>query len=166
MKPMTEKSIRGAFAGESQAHMKYKAFARKAEAEGKANAARLFTAIAFAEEVHAMKYADLLGLVGDTAANLQAGKDGEDYEVTELYPAALAVAEVQREGAAAKAIDAAANAEQWHSTLYSAAKQSLERAGDAKLGEVYVCTECGHAGEGQVPDKCPYCDDQTEWKTF
>jgi rubrerythrin len=163
---MTQKQIEGAFAGESQAYMKYTAFANKAEAEGKPNAARLFRAIAFAEQCHAMKYADVLGLVEGTAANLQAGKDGEDFEVLELYPAALAVAQLQREEAAARAIDAAADAEQWHSTLYAAAKKGVEEQGDAQVGDIYVCTDCGHTGEGQAPEKCPYCDEKREWRTF
>ena len=166
MKPMTQRNIEGAFAGEAQAYMKYTAFARKAEAEGKPNAARLFAAIAFAEQCHALKYAEVLDLVQDTASNLQTGKDGEDFEVLELYPAALAVARHQGEDVAAQAIDAAADAEQWHSTLYAAAKQGVERSGDAQLGQIYVCTACGHTGEGPVPDKCPYGHDKTEWKVF
>jgi rubrerythrin len=49
----TEKYLKEAFAGESQANRKYTAFAIKADKEGFAQAARLFRAAAAAEEVHA-----------------------------------------------------------------------------------------------------------------
>ena len=53
MRKMTEDNLKAAFAGESQAHMRYLAFADKAEREGFANVARLFRAISFAEQAHA-----------------------------------------------------------------------------------------------------------------
>ena len=55
MRKMTERNLRDAFAGESQAHMRYLIFAEKAEQEGLLNVARLFRAIAHAEFVHAKK---------------------------------------------------------------------------------------------------------------
>jgi len=61
MKPMTEKSLREAFAGESQAHMKYLIFADLAEKDGKKDIARLFRAIAYAEQVHATNHFRVLG---------------------------------------------------------------------------------------------------------
>ena len=61
MKQMTEKNLRDAFAGESQAHMRYLIYARKAEEEGKPNIARLFRAISFAEQVHAANHLKTLG---------------------------------------------------------------------------------------------------------
>ena len=54
MKQMTKANLEAAFAGESQAHMKYSIFADKAEREGYVEVARLFRAIAFAEKVHAL----------------------------------------------------------------------------------------------------------------
>jgi len=66
MRPMTEGNLKAAFAGESQAHMRYLAFADKAEKEGKENTARLFRAIAYAEQVHAINHLRELAGIKDT----------------------------------------------------------------------------------------------------
>jgi len=63
MRQMTEKFLKDAFAGESQAHMKYLAFADKAKKEGKPNVAKLFEAIAYAEKVHATNHLKELGKI-------------------------------------------------------------------------------------------------------
>ena len=94
---MTEDNLTGAFAGESQAYMKYLVFADKAEEEGRPNIARLFLAISYAEQVHATKHFNTLGLLGGALDNLQTAADGETYEVKEMYPALKAVAELQGE---------------------------------------------------------------------
>ena len=92
MRKMTQANLEAAFAGESQARMKYTAFATKAEKEGYPEVARLFHAIAYAEEVHAINHLRQLGGIGKTADNLAAAMGGENYEVTEMYPAFDAVA--------------------------------------------------------------------------
>ena len=79
MKEMTKENLKAAFAGESQAHMKYLAFSARAKKEGKPNIARLFRAIAHAERVHAINHLKELGGISDTAANLGAAIDGETY---------------------------------------------------------------------------------------
>jgi len=56
MKKETEENLKNAFAGESQAHMKYMTFADKAEKEDLPNVARLFRANSFAEQVHAANH--------------------------------------------------------------------------------------------------------------
>ena len=70
MRAMTEANLKAAFAGESQAHMRYLIFADRADKDGKANVARLFRAIAFAEQIHATKHYRTLGQVKDTAPNI------------------------------------------------------------------------------------------------
>ena len=72
MRAMTETNLKDAFAGESQAHMKYLAFAEKAEKDGFPKVALLFRAISYAEQVHAHNHLKVLDGVGDTAANLEA----------------------------------------------------------------------------------------------
>ncbi|MFP4050104.1 MAG: rubrerythrin family protein, partial [Thermoplasmata archaeon] len=81
MGKMTDKSLEEAYAGESQAHMKYLIFSDVAEREGKPNIARMFRAIAYAERVHATNHFKELEKVGDTEENLQSAMDGEDFEV-------------------------------------------------------------------------------------
>ena len=72
MRDMTRTDLSAAFAGESQAHMKYKAFADVAERENLPNVARLFRAASFAEQMHATNHLRALGGIGKTAANLEA----------------------------------------------------------------------------------------------
>ena len=76
MRKMTEENMKAAFAGESQAHMKYLIFARKAQKEGYPSLSRLFKAIAFAEQVHAANHLKVLGGINSSAQNLQAAIDG------------------------------------------------------------------------------------------
>jgi rubrerythrin len=64
MGPKTTANLKAAFAGESQAHMKYLEFADLAKKEGFANVSRLFTAISFAERVHATNHHRVLSEIG------------------------------------------------------------------------------------------------------
>lgn len=157
MKKMTQGNLQAAFAGESQAHMRYLIFAEKAEKEGDANVARLFRAIAFAEQVHATNHFKNLDGIGDTAENLQVAIDGETYEVEEMYPAYRAVAELQGEKGAVRSTTWALEAERVHAELYSQAKASVTEGKDADIGEIYICEVCGWTGTGEKPDKCPLC---------
>src|SRR4030066_61437 len=77
---MTEENVKGAFAGESQAHMKYMAFAEAAEKEKLANVARLFRANSFAEQIHATNHLRTLSGIKKTVENLQAAIEGETFE--------------------------------------------------------------------------------------
>jgi len=157
MRKMTEENIKAAFAGESQAHMKYLILAGKADEEGRPNVARLFRAISYAEQVHATKHFNTLGLLGNTADNLQAAADGETFEVEEMYPAYKAVAELQGEKGALQSCHFALEAEKIHAGMYLQAKQAIDSGNDAKLGDIHICSVCGHTVEGEAPDRCPVC---------
>lgn len=104
MRKMTEDSLRAAFAGESQAHMRYLIFAQKAEEEGYPNIARLFMTISFAEQVHATNHFKAFGDLGSSGENLNAAIDGETFEVEEMYPAYDAIAKLQQERGAQTSI--------------------------------------------------------------
>jgi len=162
MHKMTQANLEAAFAGESQAHMKYLIFADKAEREGFPNVARLFKAIAYAEQVHATNHFKALKNLGQTAANLEAAIGGETYEVEEMYPAFLAVAELQEEKAAVRSNSWALETEKIHAGMYGAAKAAVETGKDAEVGQVYVCPVCGWTGEGEPPDRCPLCGAKKE----
>ena len=157
MHPMTEESLKAAFAGESQAHMRYLAFADAAEKEGKANTARLFRAIAYAEQVHATNHLRELGGISDSAANLQEAINGETFEVEEMYPAYDAVAKLQGENGATRSIHYAIEAEKIHADMYKSAKAEADAGKDVAIGKVYICPVCGYTAEGEAPDKCPVC---------
>lgn len=155
MKKMTENALKDAFAGESMAHMKYIIFSDIAEKEGYPNLARLWRAIAYAEQVHATNHARTLGYIKKTVDNLQTGIDGETFEVEEMYPAYDAIATLQGEKNAEKSILYAIEAEKIHAQMYSDAKKEVERNKDIDISDVYICPVCGYTCIGDPPEKCP-----------
>ncbi len=157
MRKMTQSNQEAAFAGESQAHMKYLAFADKADKEGFPNVARLFRATAYAEQVHATNHLKVLKGIGKTTDNLEGAIGGETFEVEEMYPAFMAVAELQEEKRALRFNEWAMEAEKIHAVLYSKAKESVDASQDIAEGHVHVCSACGWTGEGEAPDECPLC---------
>ena len=155
MRKMTQANLKAAFAGESQAHMKYAIFADKAEEEGYPEVARLFRAISFAERVHATNHLLQLGGVGDTVANLGTAMAGENYENDEMYPAFNAVAKLQEEKGAMLSIHYALEAEKIHEAMYGEAKALVESGQDREAQPVYICPTCGYTVIGTPPAKCP-----------
>lgn len=81
----TEKNLEAAFAGESQARNKYTYFASVAKKEGYEQIADLFLKTANNEKEHAKMWFKELQGIGDTAQNLAAAADGENYEWTDMY---------------------------------------------------------------------------------
>ncbi len=157
MKKMTEANLQAAFAGESQASMRYKIFAETAREEGMPNIARLFEAISYAEQVHATNHFRALGGIATTPDNLGEAIGGENFEVDEMYPAYMAVAKVQEEKQAMVSIHYALEAEKIHASMYEVARQSAVERKDITLGVMQICNVCGHTVEGDAPDKCPVC---------
>lgn len=167
MKKMTKSNLEAAFAGESQAHMRYMIFAEKAEEEGFPNIARLFKAIAYAELVHAKNHYKVLGSIGATSENLQIAIDGETYEVEEMYPVFNQVAKFQEEKGAEGSTYWALQAEKIHAGLYQKAKQSALEGKDIKIDKIQICSLCGYTVEGEAPERCPICGaTKDKFKTF
>jgi rubrerythrin len=162
MKKQTEENVQSAFAGESQAHMKYKAFGDAAEKEKLANVARLFRANSFAEQIHAINHLRTMSGIGKTAENLQVAMDGENYEVTKMYPDFIKVAEDQGEKMAVTFFNYALAAEKVHAGLYKRAKEAADRGADLDYFPIHVCGVCGFTVEGEAPDKCPICGSPKE----
>ena len=158
MKSMTKDNLKAAFAGESQAHMKYAAFSAKAARDGWANVAKLFEAISYAELVHATNHLRVLGGIEGSPANLATAIAGETYEVQEMYPAFQAVAELHGEKAAWQTMHWAVEAEKGHAEMYGTAKAAVEEGKDIDIDQVYVCGRCGWTGIGEPPDECPICN--------
>lgn len=157
MHAMTRANLEDAFAGESQAHMKYAIFADEAEKEGFREVARLFRAISYAERVHATNHLRKLGSIGDTAANLKAASEGENFEHREMYPAYDAVARLQEEKGAVRSIHYALEAEKIHEVMYDEARLSVVEGKDIESNSIWICPVCGHTVMGEPPDKCPVC---------
>jgi rubrerythrin/Fe-S-cluster-containing hydrogenase component 2 len=142
-----------AFAGEAQANRKYLAYAKKAEKEGKLNAAKLFRAAADAETLHALKLFEVAGKIGSTADNLKDGIEGETYEYKEMYPPFVKEAEAEGNKAAVMAFTFAMKAEEVHAKLY---KEALENLDQTEEVFYYLCPICGNI-EKFVPEKCSIC---------
>ncbi|MGB9827262.1 MAG: rubrerythrin family protein [Thermosphaera sp.] len=175
VKSMTKDALLSAFAGESMAHMRYLVFADIAEREGFSNVARLFRAIAYAEQVHAGNHYNALRVFneeakvssgapigpGDTSKNLDLAYRGEVYEVEEMYPVYLEIAKYQGEREAQRSFHFALSAEKIHAELYKTAKEYVDRKQDFPLGpdeKVWICPVCGHTHVGrEPPEKCPVC---------
>ena len=157
MKKNSEDKLKDAFAGESQAHVRYLNFAERAEKDGRANVARLFQAAAFSEQIHAGNHLRALDGVQTTGTNLQGAISGETFEVEEMYPAYMAVAEAEGEKKAVRSMDWALQAERVHAALFTRAKQSVEAGQDLEAAPIWVCSTCGFTMEDEMPDVCPVC---------
>ncbi|MEN8257972.1 MAG: rubrerythrin family protein [Thermodesulfobacteriota bacterium] len=154
--PSTTDNLKDAFAGESQANQKYRAFAKKADKEGFANIAKLFRTTAEAERIHAEGHLNALDQVGSTADNLQAAIDGETHEFEDMYPPMVTQAE--EEGHKAKVMfKFATKAEAVHAELYSKAMKAVKDGIDLDTADFYLCPVCGHIELGAAPERCPIC---------
>jgi len=152
----TSENLQHAFAGESQANQKYRAFALKAEQEGLHNIARLFRTTAEAERIHAEGHLKALASIGSTAENLRSAIAGETEEYTSMYPPMLAQAE--SEGHRAKVMFGfAVQAEAVHAELYKRALEALAQGHDLGESKFYLCPVCGHIEFGVPPERCPVC---------
>jgi len=154
--PTTTENLKEAFAGESQANQKYRAFAAKAEKDGFTNIAKLFKTTAEAERIHAEGHLKALDKVGSTLENLKEAISGETYEFEEMYPPMFEQAEA--EGHKAKRMFKwAVEAEQIHAKLYALALAAAEEGKDLDVSDFYLCPVCGHIEFGEAPEKCPIC---------
>ncbi|MDD3815860.1 MAG: rubrerythrin family protein [Desulfocapsaceae bacterium] len=152
----TTENLMDAFAGESQANQKYRAFAKKAEKEGFINIARLFRATAEAERIHAEGHLKALDKIGSTVDNLQEAINGETHEFQNMYPPMIAQAEA--EGHKAKVMfKFAVKAEAVHAALYSKALEAVKKGVDLDVTGFYLCPVCGYIEFGAPPEKCPIC---------
>ncbi len=169
----TEQNLLKAFAGESQARNRYTYAAKVARKAGLIQVANIFEETADNERVHAKTFFRFLeggmveitaaypaGVIGDTAANLEAAAAGEKEEWTELYPAFAETAKEEGFAEVAAAFKMIAKAEKAHEERYS---KLLERV---KNGTLYTreesvnwkCNNCGYVHQGNTPpEMCPAC---------
>jgi rubrerythrin len=153
----TDNNLMAAFAGESQANRKYTAFAKRAEADGFQQIARLFRAVAAAETVHALAHFRVAGHVKDTVENLKAAMEGELHEFTAMYPEFIAAAIAEGKKGAQSSFEKANAVEEIHHGLYGEALKAVQAGADLPSADIYVCDICGHTVIGDAPDTCPIC---------
>ena len=97
---ITIKNLEAALAGESQAHIKYRYFARIARAEGHEEVAQHFEHTADQELQHAWGHLELLVGKPTTEKCLEMAIEGETYEFTTMYPDFKRAAEIEGNTAA------------------------------------------------------------------
>lgn len=156
----TEKNLEAAFAGESQARNKYTFFASKAKKEGFEQIAALFLETAENEKEHAKLWFKELNGIGDTAQNLAAAADGENYEWTDMYEGFAKTAEEEGFPELAARFRGVAAIEKRHEERYRALLKNVETATVFERSEVKVweCRNCGHIVVGtKAPEICPVC---------
>ena len=156
----TEKNLEAAFAGESQARNKYTYFASVAKKEGYEQIAALFLKTADNEKEHAKMWFKEMNGIGDTAANLLAAAEGENYEWTDMYDGFAKTAEEEGFPELAAKFRLVAAIEKHHEERYRALLHNVEMAEVFAKSEVKVweCRNCGHIIVGtSAPEICPTC---------
>ena len=157
----TEKNLEAAFAGESQARNKYTYFASVAKKQGFEQISALFLKTADNEKEHAKLWFKELNGIGDTAANLLAAAEGENYEWTDMYAGMAKTAREEGFTKIAVLFELVAKIEKEHEERYLKLLQNIEdgivfsREGDT----VWQCSNCGHIVIGKkAPQMCPVCN--------
>jgi rubrerythrin len=170
----TEKNLLAAFAGESQARMRYSFFAGVAKKEGYEQISGIFQETSDNEREHAKLFFTLLeggmaeitagypaGVIGTTAANLLASAEGEKFEWGTLYPGFGDVAEKEGFMNAANTFRHVATVEVYHERRFRKLIANIEKgtvfSRDTSIK--WKCRNCGAVPEGkEAPAKCPVCD--------
>lgn len=169
----TEQNLLKAFAGESQARMRYDYFAKQAKKEGLEQISAIFEETSLNEKEHAKRFFKFLeggmleitasypaGKIGNTTENLLAAADGENEEWTELYPTFADVAEEEGFKDVAIAFRMIARVEQAHEERYRKLAQNLEEGIVFERNGIFFwkCRNCGYIHEGKkAPKLCPAC---------
>jgi len=166
----TLQNMQAAFNGESNAHVRYLAFAKQADGEGYGEIASLFRAAARAEEVHASNHAVVIKDLGaipkatiespevkSTRENLEAAIKGETYERDTMYPAFLKQARRDGNSDAVQSLNFAKTAEAEHAKLYTRSLQNLDKVKGSKSTIFFVCPTCGYTTSEINFSDCPSC---------
>lgn len=166
----TLENLMTAYNGESNAHAKYLAYAKKADAEGYGKVASLFRATATAEGIHMKNHAEVIQSLGGTPKaeiklpeikstkdNLEGALKGETYENTTMYKEFIDQAQKDGDMAAVRTFSFARSAEAEHAKLYQEALDNLA-AWKGPKADFYVCPTCGYTVEGKPTfTVCPVC---------
>ncbi len=169
----TEQNLLKAFAGESQARMRYDYYAKQAKSEGLEQIAAIFEETAINEKAHAKRFFKFMegnmveisatypaGKTGTTIENLKASAEGENEEWTELYPEFSRIAEEEGFKEIATAFTLIAKVEKVHEERFRTLYNNLKEGKVFKRGDkvVWKCRNCGFLHEGRVaPKMCPAC---------
>ncbi len=158
----TEKNLREAFAGESQARNKYTYYASKAKKDGYEQIAAIFEETAINEKEHAKIWFKLLhdGEIPSTEENLADAASGENYEWTDMYDSFAKTAKEEGFDRIAYLFEAVGKIEKEHEERFKKLLDNVENGlVFSKDGDkIWKCRNCGHIVIGKsAPEICPVC---------
>ena len=156
----TEQNLMTAFAGESQARNKYTYFASVAKKEGYEQIAAIFQKTADNEKEHAKMWFKALGELGNTAQNLAAAAEGENYEWTDMFSTFAKEADEEGFHELAEKFRGVALIEKSHEERYRALLSNVEMQKVFEKSEeiMWECRNCGQLVIGKkAPEICPVC---------
>ena len=157
----TEKNSIEASSGEPQATKQYTYFASKTTKEPFEQISSLFLKTADNEKEHAKMWFKELNGIGNTAENLVAAAEGENYEWTDMYEGFAKTAEEEGFPELAAKFRMVGEIEKHHEERYRALLHNVEMQEVFAKSEVKIweCRNCGHIVVGEkAPDVCPVCD--------
>ena len=157
----TEANLMAAFAGESQACVKYQYYASKAKKDGYVQIADIFEETSRNEKEHAKLWFKLLhdGMPA-TTVNLADAADGENYEWTDMYEGFARVAREEGFDTIAALFDGVGKVEKEHEARYRKLLANIEGGLVFSRDEdqIWQCGNCGHIVIGKkAPEVCPVC---------
>ena len=169
----TEINLMKAFAGESQARMRYTYFASAAKKEGLVQISKIFEETAAQEKEHGKRFFKFLeggsveitesfpaGTISDTLTNLKAAAAGESYEWSDLYPSFAKVAREEGFPQIAATFEAISISEKQHDKRFKDLAENLEAGRVFKRNGTVTwrCLNCGYLHEAEeAPKVCPAC---------
>ncbi len=167
-KAKTIENMQAAFKGETNATATYAAFSKKANEEGYKEIAMLFKAASMAENIHAQNHQVVLEELGvkvndvtpnvtvkSTKENLEYAISGEAYEVAEMYPSFLKMANAANNQIAMVSLNYAYKTEIKHKAFYEKALAALNSNNVKSLPSIYfICPTCGNTYETTAPKRC------------
>lgn len=158
----TYQNLQAAYAGESQARVKYQFFASRAKKDGYEQIAAIFSETSDNEKEHAKIWYKLLNDgVGNTKENLKIAAEGEAYEYKEMYKEFAEIAREEGFEDIARKFELVGEVEKEHEERYRQLLKNIDDDVVFKGNDVTVwkCRNCGYVFVGdEAPEVCPVCD--------
>lgn len=155
-------NLMSAYAGESQARVKYNIYAKQARTEGYEQLGNIFDETSHNEFAHATMWLKYIkgGAFKPTTENLKDAKNGEHFEWSEMYKGFAEEADTEGYKEIAAAFRMVAKVEALHEQRYQTLLDTLQAGKIFKKDspKQWICLNCGHVHEGaEAPGICPVC---------
>lgn len=158
----TEQNLMAAFAGESQARVKYEFYAKQAQKDGYQQVGDFFTETSNNEAQHAKIWFKLLhDGMPTTTDNLLDCVAGEHYEWTDMYDGFAKTAREEGFEDIARLMEGIAKIEKHHEERYQKLHDNIKNGSvfEKETEKSWVCSKCGNIHKGKTaPNICPICE--------